>query len=1112
MSLPRYRLVEIVGRGGMGEVWLADDLMLQRQVAVKFLTSTDGSASDQLLAEARSAAALVHPYICSIYEVTSLDQRPCIVMEYVRGETLERRLRGGPMPPTEGLRLAEEIAEALDAAHKRRIVHRDLKPANVMVTEDDHVKVMDFGLAAQIAAPGAGEVEAVTVAATGLVPGTPAYMAPEQIRGEAPDRRTDIFAFGILVYELLTGGNPFARTGLGATIAAILSEPVTRLDERPGISRTLAAAVARMLAKDSADRPQSFSEVRTELRRAAIESALTGSHPSLSIIDRASNEPARKLVGRTTERAQIVASVTQAASGTGGVIVLSGERGVGKTRLAEHALEVARQCGCLTLVGRCYEEPGSPALIPYIELLEDASRLMPAAVFRQVIGPSAPELAKLMPELHQLFPDMAAPLELPPELRQRFLFTTVRDFLLRCSGVRPLAILIDDIQWADDSSIQLTAQLAPHLSKAPLLLIATFRDAELSGEAPKSALQQFVGRVRGSVRDPASPRTVKTAFHQLASQGHARLISLRPFTEADVQALLATFAPETPPAGVVKQFLEQTGGNPFFIVELCRHLNDEGRLLSARGRWKRDVRFEDIDIPESVRVVVERRLQRASSTTQDVLKAAAALSRPFDLDLLQAVAGVGDDALISALDEAEASRLLLGPTGRQDSMWRFPHQLICQTLTQATPTLRRQRLHQRAADAMERAVPAGRYHAADLARHLYSAGRLADAARTSRALVGAADAAYNVYATEEAIHHYRCALEVLDDGANDPLRRHVEERVADLLGLLGDRDAATERYRALAAAYDALRAPIDHARILRKLGTLLWQSGDRTQAVGLYELAQRALEASAEPIEAAHLYQELGLAAFRSGDNQRAIEWAERAVEAAESALANDSNATADLRRAATAAIAHATNTIGVALARSGELDAARERIERSVGAARDLGLLDVACRAYANLGVLYSSVEPQRAIEVSLTGLELASKIGAPSLQSYLYANLAAAYCALTDRCETEGLQAAQAAADLDREIGQLDHLAVPLIVLAQIYQCRGELHQAQQHYEEALALAERANEPQLIVPCYDGLATICLDRGDRGRAEQYMERSRQLCERTGVDPDALLLLPFLS
>jgi adenylate cyclase len=265
-------------------------------------------------------------------------------------------------------------------------------------------------------------------------------------------------------------------------------------------------------------------------------------------------------------------------------------------------------------------------------------------------------------------------------------------------------------------------------------------------------------------------------------------------------------------------------------------------------------------------------------------------------------------------------------------------------------------------------------------------------------------------------------------------------------------------------------------------------------------------------LEAAQLYQELGLAAFRSGDNSKAVEWAERALQSADRALEDVAPNAAEVRRAATAAIAHATNTIGVALARSGQLDAARERIERSLAAATDLGLLEVACRAYANLGVLYSSIEPKRAIDVSLTGLDLASKIGAASLQSYIYANLAAAYCALTDQCETEGLQAAQAAAALDRELGQLDHLAVPLVVMAQIYQCGGDLHKADEAYREALDVAEKMGEPQLIVPCYDGLATICLDRGDHARAEEYMLKARALCERTGLDPDTLLLLPFLS
>jgi adenylate cyclase len=369
-----------------------------------------------------------------------------------------------------------------------------------------------------------------------------------------------------------------------------------------------------------------------------------------------------------------------------------------------------------------------------------------------------------------------------------------------------------------------------------------------------------------------------------------------------------------------------------------------------------------------------------------------------------------------------------------------------------------------------------------------------------------------MYASEEAAQHYRRALEVLQETNGDnSVRLVVQERLADLLALLGDRTAAMEHYDRVSDAYRATRAAVDQARIARKTGTLHWQAGDRAEAMASYRRALEQISGSTAPIEAAQLYQELGLAAFRSGDNQKAVEWAERALQSAEQALTEPAGDTAHVRTAATTAIAHATNTIGVALARSGQLDAARERIERSLAAAQDLGLLDVACRAYANLGVIYSLLQPKRAIDVSLTGLEIASKIGAASLQSYIYANLAAAYCALTERCDTEGLEAANAAAALDRELGQLDHLAVPLVVIAQIHQCRGELHKAESAYREALALAEKIGEPQLILPCYDGLATIHLDRGDRMRAEELMERARQLCERTGLDPDTLLLLPFL-
>ena len=186
--------------------------------------------------------------------------------------------------------------------------------------------------------------------------------------------------------------------------------------------------------------------------------------------------------------------------------------------------------------------------------------------------------------------------------------------------------------------------------------------------------------------------------------------------------------------------------------------------------------------------------------------------------------------------------------------------------------------------------------------------------------------------------------------------------------------------------------------------------------------------------------------------------------------------------------------------------------IERSIAVALAQDLLQAACRGYTNLGILYSTLDPSRGISTCLQGLETAKRIGDLGVQSRLYANLAVAYCALTDRCEAEGIAAAQAAVELDRQLGQLDHLAVPLIVLGQIYQCHGDGGRALECYREALGLVEETGEPQLLFPCYDGLATLHLDLGDQAEAERYLTLAQDVCERAGLDPDSLVLLPFFS
>ncbi|MEJ2145372.1 MAG: protein kinase [Acidobacteriota bacterium] len=272
-TISHYRIVERTGEGGMGEVYRAEDTSLERPVALKFLPEelyVDPIARKRFLREARSAAALDHPYICNVFEVASTnDGTDFIVMEYVEGETLQARLEQGPLSLKETLKLGSELAEALESAHEKGIVHRDLKPSNIMLTPAGHAKVMDFGLAKRLVAEGSDTQDlSSALTGTGAVLGTLPYMSPEHIRGQAVDHRSDIFSLGIVLYEAVTGVHPFRKSQPGETAGSILKEeppPLSRyVAEVPGLLRH---TVEKMLAKDPTERFQSVHEVLTNLNR-----------------------------------------------------------------------------------------------------------------------------------------------------------------------------------------------------------------------------------------------------------------------------------------------------------------------------------------------------------------------------------------------------------------------------------------------------------------------------------------------------------------------------------------------------------------------------------------------------------------------------------------------------------------------------------------------------------------------------------------------------------------------------------------------------------------------------------------------------------------------------
>src|ERR1700675_2101452 len=263
-----YRILGKLGGGGMGVVYEAEDLKLGRHVALKFIPENligDARSLERFTREARAASQLNHPNICTIHGIEDNNGHPFIVMEKLDGESLKQHISGHPMVLEEVLDVGVQVADALVASHTKGIVHRDIKPANIFLTPTGQVKVLDFGLARLVQPPGAEE-EDQSLTAVGIIPGTAVYMSPEQARSETVDARSDLFSFGVVLYEMATGKKPFLGNNSLLTLDAVLHQkPTPPHDLNPKIPIELQGIIGKAMEKDRAHRYQSAAEIRSDL-------------------------------------------------------------------------------------------------------------------------------------------------------------------------------------------------------------------------------------------------------------------------------------------------------------------------------------------------------------------------------------------------------------------------------------------------------------------------------------------------------------------------------------------------------------------------------------------------------------------------------------------------------------------------------------------------------------------------------------------------------------------------------------------------------------------------------------------------------------------------------
>jgi predicted ATPase len=324
-------------------------------------------------------------------------------------------------------------------------------------------------------------------------------------------------------------------------------------------------------------------------------------------------------VGRQQERSSLTRLLDEAKAGRGSLVMIGGEPGVGKTRLALEIIAEARERGFASAVGHCYETDTAPPYLPFIEALEAAiGSIEPEAVLA-TLGDSAPEVAKLLPDLRLRF-DLPAALQLSPEEERFRLLNSVRDCLGRLGERRALLLVLEDLHWADASSLFLLQHLARLVAETPLLVLATYRDTELDVGRPLAKMLEELLRSRTALR-----------------------ISLSRLPGHEVAALLQALSGYEPPAGLVDVLYKETEGNPFFVEEVYRHLAEEGRLFDGDGRWRGGLSISEEDVPEGVRLVIGQRLEHVSDRCRQVLSAAATAGATTSLALLQNVMEIDED-------------------------------------------------------------------------------------------------------------------------------------------------------------------------------------------------------------------------------------------------------------------------------------------------------------------------------------------------------------------------------------------------------------------------------------------------------------------------------------
>jgi len=772
-----------------------------------------------------------------------------------------------------------------------------------------------------------------------------------------------------------------------------------------------------------------------------------------------------QLIDRTEEMQVLREAADRAIQGEGGVVFLYGEAGIGKTRLARELGAYARSRGMQVLCGRCpalFRMDGVPPYVLWEEVIKDYLEICtPEQLFR-VIGSYPVEVSKLVPELKQKLRTFPQSFPLSPEHSRDRLFEAVSQFITNISKEAPLLVILDDLQWTDQSSLLLLHYLARGVYKESLLLLGAYRDTNVDKKHPLSPVLTELNRER-----LLQPVPLKRMSYDDTSEMIKRILE-----QDDV------------PKKFGELVYKKTRGNPFFIEEVIRSLKEEEVVYREKNKWEIK-KVSRIEFPETVKDVIKARIDRLGDECQRVLTMASFVGKEFTFEALLGLTNLEEEKLLEIVETLTKAGFVNQKVIHGKDVCSFADIIVRDVVNEEVSPLRRKKLHRIVGDALEQVYSKDiDEHFGELALHFLESG---DKEKALDYFLKAGEQATKIYANDEAASYFQSALELLEE-KEDHLQEkcHVLEKLGDLKGIVGESQDSIKYWNNALFLWRQLHGTENVSRLHRKIATVLGLvMGNMKEAREHQDKALRILESETESVELAMLYADIARLSWHSGEVEEARPWAQKALELAK-------------KLGAFEVIAEAYTNLALVSSVTGDRQKTIEHLEKALKIALERNYVESALRIYNNLANEHSYEENEKSVKRWEEGFELAKKAGHVGWISWMGTALSGMYANSANI--TKALDLAEQSAALDRKTRSLANLSLSLAGLGYIYQILGEWDKSEQYYKEAVDVSERSDRFQAIARSYAYLGWFYIGKGEYIKAKELYEKAIKISENAGA------------